>query len=207
MFGALADEHAAPTATAKPKRAALSEEDLERRIKSMRSDFLTDGGNVDEVLLSWDEISGTRDAGSKLVSQNADRIMDCKDSERRAIYKIITILSEKGKLSKDDVRNGLMEAIEFIDSLAMDAPRAYEYLGELLADALRIKMIDIAWLCEQLEKTKMVSETKAPEKVIRFTLQALRKTAGSLSYEAAVDEKQLTGLLGADAWNALSKEL
>jgi hypothetical protein len=56
--------------------------------------------------------------------------MDIKDSERKAIVDNFTTLVEKGKLSSSDVRNGLLDAIEFIDSLVCDAPKAYEYLGE-----------------------------------------------------------------------------
>ena len=133
-FSALADDTAgsapAPTkATPEP----LSEEKLKRRIKSMRSDFIGDGGNVDELLLSMDELSGTRDAGFTLVQASADDMMECKEADRKAIIQIISILAEKGKLSPNEVKKGLADPIEFIDSMAMDAPRAFEFMGVLLA--------------------------------------------------------------------------
>jgi hypothetical protein len=37
---------------------------------------------------------GTPDAGLKVVSQNADRIMDCKDDERNALSGLIAALFE-----------------------------------------------------------------------------------------------------------------
>jgi translation initiation factor 4G len=203
-FAALADEHP-PTASSQPKGEPMSKEKLERRIKSMRTDFLADGGNVDELMLSIDELSATPGAAVKVVSENADRIMDCKDNEREAIYRILSILFEKEKLSKDDVRDGLMDAIEFIDSFVMDSPRAFEYLGNLLGDMLRLNAIDIKWLCEQCEKTKVDPNTEAPEKLILHSLQALKASGGSIS--EVVDDSALSGLLGDDTWKAISQKV
>jgi hypothetical protein len=47
---------------------------------------------------------------------------------------------EKGKLSSSDVRNGLLDTIEFIDSLVCDAPKAYEYLGDMLCAMFLVKV-------------------------------------------------------------------
>ena len=41
---------------------------------------------------------------------------------------------------------------------------------------LKIKALDIAWLCEQCEKLKsIVSDSDAPEKVVRKELEAMKK--------------------------------
>jgi translation initiation factor 4G len=200
MFAALADDNAS---SSKPE--PLSEEKLQRKIKSMTNDFISDGGNIDELLLSWEEISGTPDAGKEFVIKQADRMMDCKDNEREAIYRIIAILCEKGKLSRGDVQDGLMDAVEFIDSLILDSPRAYEYLGDLLGDMLRLNMVDMSWLSDQLKKID--PSTEAPEKVVRFTLLALKKSAGRDVAKAQTGEKKLTDLLGADTLKSISQEL
>ena len=203
-FAALADEQA----PSKPKVQELSEEKLEKCIKSMRSDFLTDGGNLDELFLSMDEISGTPDAGSRLVMTNAERMMEAKKDERKAIYRIISILVEKGRLTKEDVQKGLEAPIEFIDDVVMDSPRAYEYIGDLLGDMLRLKAIDMPWLCEQLAKTKTDNpNTQAPEKVVRFSLNALKASGGSKAVSGASDDESLSRLLGAENWKAISQEL
>ena len=205
-FSALADESADASSVPAPAKAGaqpLSEDQLKRRIKSMRADFIGDGGNVSELLLSMDELSATPEAGMKLIQFSADDMMDCKDQDRQAIVKIISILAEKRKLSQDDVKNGLADAIEFIDSFAMDAPRAFEFLGELLASLLRIGTIDANWICQQSETTKLDPTTKAPARIIGETLKALaaqtdKKTALS-SFSSA--ESSLAKLLdGADKW-------
>ena len=209
-FSALADDTAKDgAAPLKTGPQPLSEEKLKRRIKSMRSDFIGDGGNVDELLLSMEEISGTPDAGVTLVQTSADEMMDCKEVEREAIIKIIPILAEKGTISSDDVKNGLADAIEFIDSMAMDAPRAFEFMGELLASLLRVGAIDVEWLCTQTETTKQDPRTKAPPRIVGETLKALANETGNDAALNTFDsaESSLVQLLGSDdEWAAVKAQ-
>jgi translation initiation factor 4G len=208
-FSALADDSANVASTSKSTPEPLSEDKLKRRVKSMRADFIGDGGNVDELLLSMDELSGTPDAGTILVQSSADSMMDCKDEEREAIVKIIFILAEKGKISSQEVKKGLLDTIEFIDSFAMDAPRAFEYTGELLAPLLTIGTVDIEWICMQAETTKADPDTKAPFRIVGETLKALAKRIGA---DAAVkkfnaSESSLVQLLGGnDKWSSIQTQ-
>jgi translation initiation factor 4G len=207
---ALVDEEAVKisTSTTTTLKPQLSEEKLEKCIKSMRSDFLSDGGLEVELLLSMDEISDAPGAGIKLVARNTERLFEAKDVERAAIYRMISILLEKGKLTKEDAKQGTLDSIEFIDSTVMDSPRAYEYLGQLLGDMLRLKAIDISWLCEQCEKTKMEDpDTKAPEKLVRFALLAVKASGGSEAVKEVSDNGVLSNLLGEDTWKAMSQEV
>jgi translation initiation factor 4G len=191
-----------------PSVPSLSAEELNRRIKRMRTDYLGDGGNVQELLLSWDEIATTPDAGVELVKQSADRMLECKDDERAAIYKIIRELCERGKLTKADVQNGLAEAIEFVDSFVFDCPRIYEYLGSLIGDMLRIKMFDIPWLCDQCDKTKVEPETVAPASLMRFALLEWKKLSDSdVKLQVLQSERRLTELLGTDSRKSIMDAL
>jgi len=213
-FEALADESSrgfsAPSGGSSSKKAApLDDDALERRFKSIRSDFMADGGNVDELRLSIDELSATPEYGLKLVQKYSDQMMDCKEAERVAIVKILSTCAEKKWISADDVKGGLADAIEFIDSIVMDAPRAYEYLGEVLASMLRIGAVDVAWICEQAEKTKMDPDTKAPMALTKAILEALKGSgAGSVAKDKFASSKAVvTKLLGDDGWRTISKEL
>ncbi|GAX12806.1 translation initiation factor 4G [Fistulifera solaris] len=194
------------SALAKPE--PLSEDELMRKIKSMRADFLTDGGNVDELIMSMDEISGTPDAGIVLVSKNADHMMECKDDERKAIYQMISILFEKDKITKGDIMEGTKDVIELIDDLVVDSPRAYEYLGDFLGLLLRLKAVDLNWICEECEKTKEFNpHTQAPEKLIQFALLNLKKTSGKQAVaDVVANDNGVTSLLG-DKWTALRAEV
>ena len=200
----------APAAAAAPSAPApLSREKLERRIDGIRAEFMQDPSNVEELLLSMDEIAGTPDAPLTLVKRNADRIMDCKDAERKAIVTIVVTLFEKNKLSKADVGNGMAEVIEFIDSFVLDSPKAYEYLGDMLSSLLHVKAVDVAWLCEQTEKTKVSPGTDAPERTIKECMLATKSKFGSLEaqslYSGGAD--RLAVLLGNDKWNAIASEV
>ncbi|CAB9501446.1 factor 4 gamma 2 [Seminavis robusta] len=191
-----------------PAPAALSPEKLERRIKSMRSEFMQDG-NIDELLLSMDELSGTPDAGQTLVLKSADSLLECKEAERKAITDTIRILYEKKKLSKDDIRNGLVDCIEFIDSMVCDCPKVFEYVADLLSALFKVNAVDVQWLCDSLEKTKVDPDTPAPEKLTRATITSVRSQDGP---DAAKDifgksSSAMNSLLGADKWNAISKDL
>jgi len=211
VFAALADDSLAspaPNASATTSAAPLDKETLKRKIKSMRNDFISDGGNVDELLLSFEEVSGTPDAGRIIVSNNMDRLVDCKDTERSAIVRIICVLFEKGKISTSDIESGLTDTIEFIDSIVFDAPRVFEFVGEVLSEMLRIKAIDMNWICEQCEKTKSDPTTQAPERLITETMKALKKSSEKLEEAIAKDsDKALVKLLGEDAWNTISETL
>lgn len=199
---ALAEES---TASSKKTPEALSPEKLERRVKSIRGEYIQDPSNMAELMLSVDELSGTPGAGTKFVQMNSDRIVDCKDDERAAIYAMVSILVEKGKLSSSDVKAGLVDLIEFIDSLVYDAPKAFDYLGEMLTAMYNVKAIDIAWICEQAEKAKVNSEDN-PEKIIRALAGAMEFNSGKDGVRAALSGGPVAKLLG-DNWDVVSKDI
>lgn len=187
---------------------ALSRDVLERRINSMRNEYLQDPTNLDDLFLSMEEISGTPNANSTLLEKTGDKLMDCKDSERTVIVDMVRILYENEKITKDDVQEGFAGLIEFIDSVVPDCPKAYEYLGDLLSMLLQLKAIDITWLCAQSEKAKQ-EEPNAAMKVIKATVEAMRKTYGADAVKSAFGGSSageaLSELLGADVWHAIAE--
>jgi hypothetical protein len=138
---------------------------------------------------------------------NAECFMDIKDNERKAIIDIFTTLVEKGKLSSSNVRNGLLDTIEFIDSLVCDAPKAYDYLGDMLCAMFLVKAIDVDWLCEQCEKTK-ASLAENPEKIIKSLVGAIEAAKGKDGVKEILGSsaKSLETLLG-DKWGEVSKAI
>jgi hypothetical protein len=204
-FGALADDAGG---SGKPRPEPLDKDKFERRCKTILSEFMQDPSNHDELVLSVEELTGTDDYGKKFVSANADRIIDCKDDERKAIYSMMGVLVAKKKLSPSDVRDGLMDLIEFIDSYVYDAPRAFEYLGDLLATMIRAGAINATWVGEQAEKTK-VSDPGNPEKIIRALIQSIQSGGGPEAVKSAFGphQKAMESLLGADTWTSIKKEV
>ncbi|KAL3909427.1 MAG: hypothetical protein SGARI_002604, partial [Bacillariaceae sp.] len=194
----------------KPKPKPLDKDKFERRVKTILAEYMQDPSNLSELMLSWDELTGTDDYGKEFVSKSADRIIDCKESERQGTYEMMGILVEKKKISPSDVKEGLVDLIEFIDSYVCDAPRAFEYLGDLLATMVRTGAIDVGWVAEQAEKTK-ISDASNPEKIIRALVNAVKndKRGGPEAVKNAFGRHQdaLKALLGDSTWDAIKKEV
>jgi translation initiation factor 4G len=184
----------------------MSGEKLERRIDGMRTEYMQDPGNVPELLLSMDGISGTPGAGFIFVQRNADRVMDCKDEERKAIIDMIKILFQKEKLSKEDIENGMGEIVEFVDSFVIDSPRAYEYIGDVVSELLNVGAVDVQWLAMQTEKTKLSPESAVPERVVKDVMAAFVNKFGKEKAHTVFDDgvEKLAEVLGIDKWNTIA---
>jgi len=206
-FAALADDQPAAS-NSKPAPEPLSDDKLERRVGTIRAEFMQDPDNIDELLLSVDELAGTPEWGRKLVSKNCDRIIDCKDDERSAIYKLHAILVEKDRLSSEDVKEGMIDLIEFIDSYVYDAPRAFDYLGELLTSMIKVKAVDMPYICEQAAKTKMSSDEN-PGKIIDALANAMKNGMGASDAKSVLTahESTVSELVGAEKWASIKGSL
>lgn len=203
-----------PNASSPPPQTAstaapLSKEKLERRIDNIRAEYMQDPSNVEELLLSMDDLAGTPNSSFTFVQRNADRIMDCKDDERKAIGDMIVTLFQKGKLSSEDVGNGMGEMIEFIDSFVIDSPRAYEYLGDVLSSILNVGAVDLGWLIKETNKTKISPDADAPERVVKETMIAYSNKYGKDKTKSffTPSEGALANLVGKDKWNAISSSV
>lgn len=205
-FAALADD----TAGGKPRPAPLDDDKFARRVKLILSEYMQDPSNIKELLLNMDELSGTPNYGSSFVSKNADNILECKDSERQAAYAMLGVLIEQKKISPSDAKAGLTDFIEFIDAYVCDAPRAFEYLGDLLATMIRTGALNVTWIGEQAEKTKG-SNASNPEKIIRALITAIKtdKRGGPVAVKAAFGPHQeaMQTLLGPSTWTEIKKEV
>ncbi|OEU10647.1 ARM repeat-containing protein [Fragilariopsis cylindrus CCMP1102] len=186
----------------------LDKDKFARRVKSIRSEYMQDPKDMKELMLSVDELTGTDDHGSQFVSQNADTMVDCKEDERKAIYLLLEILVKEGKLSSSDVKAGLVDAIEFINSFVCDAPMAFDYLGRMLATMIRCDAIDVTWIGEQAEKTKAESPV-IPEKIIRAIIKAIKADNGIDAVKNAFGPQQMAmeTLLGKDQWVLIKAEM
>lgn len=188
---------------------SFSKDKIETRAKNMRDEFMNEGRDEKELLLTMDEnLSGNPDAGSIIVQLYADQSMDCKAPVRKAMIDILTILYKAGKLSKSDVEVPMADMVEFIDSFVVDSPGAIGYLGELLAPFLDMKALDIKWLCE---KTSMLINKEDHKKVIHHAIVEMKKACGDGAARAVFggpnEVKALEQLLGAGEFQAIAAQL
>jgi|ERR1712166_803115 len=192
----------------KPGHPPLDKDKFERRIKTIRNEYIQDPKNLKELMLSMDELTGTKNYGSQLVSLNADHMIDCKEAERNAIFLLLEVLVKEDKISSNDVKIGLADTIEFIDSLVCDAPMAYDYLGRMLATMIRSNAIDVTWIGQQAEKTK-ISNDATPEKIIRAIIKAIHSDKGVEAVKNSFGHHQaaMETLLGKDKWVVIKAEI
>jgi hypothetical protein len=195
-FAALVEDNPTPS---KSGPGPLDEDKLKRRVKTICDEFMQDPANVDELLLSMDELTGTPDYGTKFVRINCDRIIDCKDSERAAINSLLAVLVQKAKLTSSDVKAGMTDLIEFIDSYVFDAPKAFDYLGDMLGTMIKVKAVDIIWICEQAANTKVSSEEN-PGKIMQSLASSMKNILGGDEAKSILEASASTvgGLIGPD---------
>jgi len=186
----------------------LDKDQFERRIKTIRNEYMQDPSNLKELMLSMDELIGTENYGSQFVSLNADLMIDCKEDERKAIYLLLETLVKEGRISSNDVKAGLVDIIEFIDSFVCDAPMAFDYLGRMLATMIRSNAVDVSWIGQQAEKTKLSSDAN-PEKIIRATIKAINTDKGIDAVKNSFGPHQMAmeALLGEDKWTIIKAEI
>jgi hypothetical protein len=204
-YAALAEE---TPASAKPTPEPLDKDAFQRRVGTIRNEYMQDPSNLEELFLSLDELSGTPEYLTQFVQVNCDRVVDCKDEERAAIYSLLALLVQQGKLSSDDFMAGVADLIEFIDSYFCDAPRAYEYLGDLLATMMKVKAVAIPFICEQAEKSKMGSDEN-PFKIMEALVSSMKKIVGADETKVILDANKsaIEALLGADKWSVIRSSL
>jgi len=193
---------------AKSSHPPLDKDKFDRRVKTIRNEFIQDPNNLKELLLSMDELTGTKDYGSQFVSKNADHMIDCKESERAAMFLLLEVCAKEGKISSNDIKAGLVDIIEFIDSYVCDAPLAFDYLGRMLATMIRCNALDVTWVGKEAEKTKISSDAN-PEKIIRALIKAIKADKGIEAVKTAFGphQKAMETLLGAEKWDSIKKEM
>lgn len=132
----------------------------------MRTEFLVDQTNTDDVFYTMDEMTGTADYGRIVVEKNMDFAFECKDPQREGVIALYTLLFKNDKLSSKDFEDGMSSMVEFVDSFEVDIPMACQYLGEVLSVCLNMKALSKEWLMEKCDliapdyKKKVVFETE-----------------------------------------------
>ena len=170
-----------------------------------REKSIADKDNISDLLLSMDELQNTPDAGKTVVQVNVDYAMDSKEDERQAVISMIKILFEKKKLSSDDIQQPIGELVEFMDSFVVDSPHAMKYFGNMVAEFLAIKALNLSKLCEDAKKLEENSAHVIPsviEEIIK-SFSSLHGVGASRSIFNATPD--LMKLLGADKWDEMAK--
>ena len=193
-----------PSPTPTPAPAPLSEDKLKNRINNIRAEFIQ-GQDVGELLLSMDELQTTPNAGSTIVQINLDKALDCKDDERETIFNMLATLYSNKKITSGDVKPPLGELIEFIGSFIVDSPKAMQYVGDIVADFIRVGAVDIAWLCQSTKKLEGLDDHLIPG-LIELCIISVITRNGIDEARSCVSKNVscVTDLVGSEKWNEIN---
>ena len=197
---------AEPAPPPKPVAEPMNEDKLKLRAKNMRNEYMQEN-NQEELILSMDDLKATPNAGHVIVQASLDTAIDCKEAEREAIIAILSILYRNNKLTATDISAPFAEIVEFIDSFVVDSPRALEYLGDLMAEFLKIQALDVNWLCTQAKKLEEFSAHLIPsviENCVKSSSNRFNVDFAKDKFGSATDA--ITGLIGVDKWTEIESK-
>jgi MIF4G domain len=83
--------------TSKPADMPLTQDQLEHRIAFILSEYMADPTNINELMLSVDELAATLGWSLTFLQKNVDCMFNCKSDEREAIISLFALLLEKEK--------------------------------------------------------------------------------------------------------------
>jgi len=177
--------------------APLSDEKFNLRTKNICAEFMQDSSNTKELFLSFDELTGTPEAGKKFTQICIDQIVDMKYDEIMSMVTALVILFQNEKLTSSDIEFGLGESIEFLDSFIYDCPKVFTYYGDILSKFLNIKAFTASWICDVAGRM-MGMKKELIDETIRFTIANFGKAEASTLF--LENERLLEKLLGSPEW-------
>ncbi|NWI58074.1 IF4G3 factor, partial [Calyptomena viridis] len=147
-----AKESAKPEAPPAPaqEKPSLSEEEIERKCKSIIDEFLHIN-DFKEAVQCVEELS-THSLLPVFVRVGVESTLERSQSTRDHMGQLFHQLLQAGKLSKQDFFKGFSETLEMADDMAIDIPHIWLYLAELVTPVLKEGGISMRELIQEFSK-------------------------------------------------------
>lgn len=97
----------------------------------------------------------------KVVSAFANKVLEKKPDDVNKVNEMFERTINEGILSKKEFIEGLTETIDFLIEIGADAPKSYNFAGQLLYTA----QLDLKELAEILKP--LLDDAKGTEKVVK----------------------------------------
>ncbi|XP_036387006.1 eukaryotic translation initiation factor 4 gamma 3 isoform X2 [Megalops cyprinoides] len=139
-----------PVKVESPDRPCLSEEEMERKSKSIIDEFLHIN-DFKEALQCVEEL----DQASQLhmfVRVGVESTLERSHSTRDHIGQLFFQMLHSGMLSKAQFFRGFVETLELADDMAIDIPHIWLYLAELVTPVLREGGVSVRELFSEFSK-------------------------------------------------------
>uniref|UniRef100_A0ABM5EK24 Eukaryotic translation initiation factor 4 gamma 3 isoform X3 n=1 Tax=Pogona vitticeps TaxID=103695 RepID=A0ABM5EK24_9SAUR len=145
-------ETAKPEVTASPaqEKPALSEEEIERKCKSIIDEFLHIN-DYKEAMQCVEELN-VLGALPVFVQVGVESTLERSQITRDHLGQLLYQLVHSGKLSKHDFFKGFADTLEMADDMAIDIPHIWLYLAELVTPVLKEGGISLRELLIEFSK-------------------------------------------------------
>ncbi|NWY70163.1 IF4G3 factor, partial [Erithacus rubecula] len=147
-----AKESAKPEAPPTPvqEKPSLSEEEIERKCKSIIDEFLHIN-DFKEAMQCVEELSA-QNLLPVFVRVGVESTLERSQITRDHMGQLLHQLVQLGKLSKQDFFKGFSETLEMADDMAIDIPHIWLYLAELVTPVLKEGGISMRELIQEFSK-------------------------------------------------------
>ncbi|NWV01677.1 IF4G3 factor, partial [Upupa epops] len=148
-----AKESAKPEAPAAPgqEKPLLSEEEIERKCKSIIDEFLHIN-DFKEAMQCVEELSA-QNLLPVFVRVGVESTLERSQITRDHMGQLLHQLVQSRKLSKQDFFKGFSDTLEVADDMAIDIPHIWLYLAELVTPILKEGGISMRELAQEFSKT------------------------------------------------------
>ncbi|XP_075407924.1 eukaryotic translation initiation factor 4 gamma 3 isoform X8 [Tenrec ecaudatus] len=123
------------SATSAPDKPALSEEEMEKKSRSIIDEFLHIN-DFKEAMQCVEELD-TQGLLHVFVRVGVESTLERSQSTREHMGQLLHQLVQSEKLSKQDFFKGFSETLELADDMAIDIPHIWLYLAELVTPMLK----------------------------------------------------------------------
>lgn len=134
----------------KPSKKFLDVKDVETKTKNLLKEYFISGETDDAVMTVNDLVGvghvGAIDRGAKVVEAGCLLVMEMKEEHVAKMMVLFSRCLSEGTLEKECLIKGLMDPLEFLHDIEIDAPLARPLLativaGFLTADALTLDFL------------------------------------------------------------------
>nr|CAG8452367.1 12326_t:CDS:2 [Entrophospora candida] len=155
-------------AVAKTSVSSMSIEIAQRKIRNMVEEYFS-VLDISEVLMCIKELP--IEYHSRIIEEFANMVLEKKQEDVHNVTKLFKKLVSDHIVKKSDFKEGLIETVNFLVDIGVDAPLAYEYTGQLLCGA-KMDFKDIQDLFKPLIE---LNDFKGTEKVMKGYLTTLKE--------------------------------
>uniref|UniRef100_A0A8C4ULE4 Eukaryotic translation initiation factor 4 gamma 3 n=1 Tax=Falco tinnunculus TaxID=100819 RepID=A0A8C4ULE4_FALTI len=132
------------------EKPSLSEEEIERKCKSIIDEFLHIN-DFKEAMQCVEELS-TQNLLPVFVRVGVESTLERSQITRDHMGQLLHQLVQSGKLSKQDFFKGFSDTLEMADDMAIDIPHIWLYLAELVTPMLKEGGISMRELIQEFSK-------------------------------------------------------